>query len=231
MLALKYFQDATILMLDIGNVLIQLGLAIVCGFIIGLERQINKGLAGIHTNVLVSSGSCLFIFVSMGLQDMNSPSRVASQIVSGIGFLGAGVIAKEGMTVRGINSAATLWCSAAIGSLCGSGMLQLAFVGTVVITISNYIVRNKWIKQLYKKTSYNLTIECTIEAADAVIQFVESKSSSVLLNQFDMRYNTNDCRLNLHVIDYENTLDSRKNYIQELAKQTVGIQRCAIEIA
>lgn len=218
-------------MLDVVDVFLQLGLAILCGFIIGLERQINKGLAGIHTNVLVSSGSCLFLFVSIGLQDTNSPARVASQIVSGIGFLGAGVIAKEGMTVRGINSAATLWCSAAIGSLCGSGMSQLAFVGTIVITISNYIVRHKWIKQLYKKTSYNLAIDCSIDAADAVIQYVESKSSSVLLNQFEVFYTINECKLVLHVIDYENTLDSRKNYIQELSKQALGIQRCRIEIA
>jgi putative Mg2+ transporter-C (MgtC) family protein len=218
-------------MLDFSNVLIQLGLSIVCGFIIGLERQINKGLAGIHTNVLVSAGSCLFIFVSTALQDTNSPARVASQIVSGIGFLGAGVIAKEGMTVRGINSAATLWCSAAIGSLCGAGIIQYAFVGTVIITISNYIVRHRYIKQLYKKTSYNLVIHCSIEATDAVIQYVESKSSTVLLNKFEVSYTTNESILNLHLIDYENTLDSRKTYIQDLAKYAIGIQRCAIEIA
>lgn len=119
--------------MEFTDYLLQLGLAILCGILIGIERQINKGLAGIHTNVLVSSGSCLFIFVGTALQDTNSPARVASQILSGIGFLGAGVIAKEGMTVRGINSAATLWCSAAIGSLCGGGMLQLAFVSTLII--------------------------------------------------------------------------------------------------
>lgn len=218
-------------MLEIGDVLIQLGLSILCGFIIGLERQINKGLAGIHTNVLVSAGSCLFIFVSTALQDTNSPARVASQIVSGIGFLGAGVIAKEGMTVRGINSAATLWCSAAIGSLCGAGMIQYAFVGTMIITVSNYIVRHRFIKQLYKKTSYNLVIHCPIEVTDAVIQYVESKSSTVLLNKFEVFYTTNESILNLHLIDYENTLDSRKTYIQDLAKYATGIQRCAIEIA
>jgi hypothetical protein len=92
-------------MLEVWDFLGQLGISIACGFVIGLERQIHKGLAGIHTNVLVSSGSCLFIFVGLALQDTNSPARIASQIVSGIGFLGAGVIAKEGMTVRGINSA------------------------------------------------------------------------------------------------------------------------------
>lgn len=218
-------------MLEVWAFLKQIGIAILCGFVIGLERQINKGLAGIHTNVLVSSGSCLFIFVSLALQDTNSPARVASQIVSGIGFLGAGVIAKEGMTVRGINSAATLWCSAAIGSMCGSGNIGFAMLATLIITLTNSIVRHKIIKQLYKKTSYNLVIHCPIENADAVIQYVESKSSSVLLNKFDMNYDTNTCTIVLHLIDYENTLDSRRVYIQELSKHAMCIQRCAIEIA
>lgn len=217
-------------MLELSDSLVQLGLAIVCGFIIGLERQINKGLAGIHTNVLVSAGSCLFIFVSGALQDTNSPARVASQIVSGIGFLGAGVIAKEGMTVRGINSAATLWCSAAIGSLCGGSMLELAFLSTAIITLTNYIVRHRYIKQLYKKTSYNLLIQCPIEVAEKVIQYVESKSSNVFLNKFEIQYDTHNCSLMMHIIDYENTLDSRKVYVQELAKHASGIQKCAIEV-
>ncbi len=219
------------IMLEVWAFLEQLGIAIVCGFLIGLERQINKGLAGIHTNVLVSSGSCLFIFVGMALQDTNSPARIASQIVSGIGFLGAGVIAKEGMTVRGINSAATLWCSAAIGSLCGSGMVGFGMLGTLIITLSNSIVRHKAIKQLYKKTSYNLLIQCPLSSADSIIQHVESKSSSVLLNKFDAQYERDDCLLVLHVTDYENTLDSRKVYIQDLIKHAPSIQRCTIEIA
>ncbi len=216
--------------MEFSGYLMQLGIAILCGIIIGIERQINKGLAGIHTNVLVSSGSCLFIFVGAALQDSNSPARVASQIVSGIGFLGAGVIAKEGMTVRGINSAATLWCSAAIGSLCGGGMLLLAFASTLIVAGVNHMVRRKFIKQLYKKTSYNLVIHCPIDVAEHVIQYIESKSSNVLLNKFEIQYITNECVLIVHVIDYENTLDSRKTYVQELEKHAVGIQKCAIEI-
>lgn len=218
-------------MLEVWDFLGQLGAAIACGFVIGLERQIHKGLAGIHTNVLVSAGSCLFIFVGLALQDTNSPARIASQIVSGIGFLGAGVIAKEGMTVRGINSAATLWCSAAIGSLCGSGVVGFAVLGTLIVAASNTAVRHKYIKQLYKKTSYNLVIQCQLDSADAVIQYVESKSSTVLLNKFDMNYATNECVLALHLIDYENTLDSRRVYIQEMGKQAVGVQKCVIDIA
>lgn len=217
--------------MNVGNCLTQLGLSILFGFIIGIERQINKGLAGVHTNVLVSAGSCLFIFVGISLNDTNSPARIASQIASGIGFLGAGVIAKEGMTVRGINSAATLWCSAAIGSLCGANMLYIAFVSTTIVTLMNYFVRSKYIKRLHKKTAYNLTIVCPIETADSVIHYVESKSSNVFLNKFDIQYFTNQCILIINVIDYENSFDSRKNYVQELYKHAPGIQSCVIDIS
>ncbi len=217
--------------MEVWDFLGQLGIAVACGFAIGLERQINKGLAGVHTNVLVSAGSCLFIFVSQALQDTNSPARVASQIVSCIGFLGAGVIAKEGMTVRGINSAATLWCSAAIGSMCGGGIVGFAILGTLIIALSNTIVRHNLIKGLYKKTSYNLMIHCPLDSADAVVRFVESKSSTVLLNKFDVNYATNQCVVELHLIDHENTLSSRRVYIQELGKQVAGVQQCLIEIS
>ncbi len=217
-------------MIDLYELITRFGLSILCGFIIGLERQINKGLAGIHTNVLVSSGSCLFIFVGLALNDLNSPARIASQIVSGIGFLGAGVVVKEGMTVRGINSAATLWCSAAIGSLCGSGMFYVGFLTTMIITVVNYIVRRKFIKQLYKKTTYNLTIHCPIDDVDTIIKYIKSKSSNILLNRFHTEYNKNECEISIHIIDCENSFDSRKNYLQELANHSTGIRNCTIDI-
>ncbi len=218
-------------MLELSELILRLGVAILCGFIIGLERQIHKGLAGIHTNVLVSSGSCLFIFVGLCLNDQNSPARVASQIVSGIGFLGAGVVIKEGMTVRGINSAATLWCSAAIGSLCGGGMLGIGVLSTTIITAVNSMMRHKWIKQIYKKTAYNLVIQCTIDSVNDVLQYVESKSANILLNKFQVHYFGGSCEIGVHIIDFENTLNSRKVYVQELAQKVSGIQTCTIEIA
>lgn len=218
-------------MFEVTELAVRLGIAILCGFIIGLERQIHKGLAGIHTNVLVSSGSCLFIFVGLCLNDQNSPARVASQIVSGIGFLGAGVVIKEGMTVRGINSAATLWCSAAIGSLCGGGMLGIGILSTAIIAAVNSIMRHKWIKQIYKKTAYNLVIQCELNSVGDVLQYVESKSANILLNTFEIRYFGGECTIGVHIIDFENTLNSRKVYVQELAEKVSGIKTCRIEIA
>ena len=108
--------------------------ALICGILIGLERQLRQRSAGLTTNSLVSVGACIFILISEtvianavadgGLVN-NDNLRVLAQIVTGIGFLGAGVILRDGFTIHGLNSAATLWCSAAVGSLCGFGLRLL----------------------------------------------------------------------------------------------------------
>ena len=102
------------------RILLSIGL----GALIGLERQLRARSAGIRTNALVSLGSCLFTTVGVYTlaAGTGDPTRVAAQVASGIGFLGAGVILKQGVSVSGLNTAATLWASAAVGTLCGSGM-------------------------------------------------------------------------------------------------------------
>ncbi|GAA4040222.1 MgtC/SapB family protein [Nonomuraea soli] len=115
------------------------------GAVIGMERQWRARMAGIRTNLLVAVGSALFVLLSAygfsndaGTAD---PTRVAAQIVSGIGFLGAGVILREGFNIRGLNTAATLWCAAAVGSLAGAGMFVLATAGTLLIVGANTLMR------------------------------------------------------------------------------------------
>jgi putative Mg2+ transporter-C (MgtC) family protein len=112
-----------------GNV----GLALLLGTVIGVERQFRRHPAGLRTNALVAVGAALFVSLTYLLNDTVSPSRIASYIVSGVGFLGGGVILKEGATVRGITTAATLWCSAAVGTLAGAGFGGHAAVGTGVV--------------------------------------------------------------------------------------------------
>jgi putative Mg2+ transporter-C (MgtC) family protein len=87
------------------------------GAAIGLERQWRQRLAGLRTNTLVALGAAIYVTYSRIVFDDQGAARMAAQVVSGIGFLGAGVIFKEGLNVRGLNTAATLWCSAAVGSL------------------------------------------------------------------------------------------------------------------
>ncbi|WP_019200738.1 MgtC/SapB family protein [Tsukamurella sp. 1534] len=112
------------------------------GTLIGLERQYRARMAGLRTNALVSLGSALFVVLSAFGFDGGDPTRVAAQIVSGIGFLGGGVILRDGLSVRGLNTAATLWCSAAVGALSGSGLYLAAAVGTVAVVAVNTALRS-----------------------------------------------------------------------------------------
>ncbi|WP_414167649.1 MgtC/SapB family protein [Streptoverticillium reticulum] len=117
------------------------------GAVIGLERQWRARMAGLRTNALVAAGSALFVLLSQyGFVAATSStgydgSRVAAQIVSGIGFLGAGVIMRDGLSVRGLNTAATLWCSAAVGALAGTGLYVVAGLGTLGVVGANTLLR------------------------------------------------------------------------------------------
>ena len=127
------------------DLLLRLVTAAALGVIIGIERQWRARMAGLRTNLLVALGSALFVVLSAygfaGDPGNADPTRVAAQIVSGIGFLGAGVILREGFNIRGLNTAATLWCAAAVGSLAGAGMYLMATAGTLLIVGTNTAMR------------------------------------------------------------------------------------------
>jgi putative Mg2+ transporter-C (MgtC) family protein len=135
-------------MLSSLDIIIRLSLSFVCGLFVGLERQLNNRIGGIHTCVLVCVGSCLFIFVGSGLGEINSPSRIAAQVVTGIGFIGSGVIIKDVNQVKGLNTAATIWCCSAIGCLCGCGLWLTGACSSIIIAFLNYILRDSHIKYL-----------------------------------------------------------------------------------
>ncbi len=130
------------------DLLLRVGLATLLGVAIGLERQWRSRMAGLQTMALVSMGSALFtVMGAYAFPNDGDRLRVAAQIVTGIGFLGAGVIIKSGMTVAGLNTAATLWATAAVGALCGVGMWREAVVGAVMIVAANGLLYPlaKWI--------------------------------------------------------------------------------------
>jgi putative Mg2+ transporter-C (MgtC) family protein len=111
--------------------------ALALGAVIGFERQWRQRLAGLRTNTLVALGSATFVVFESLFPADGSPTRVAAQVVSGIGFLGAGIIFREGLNVRGLNTAATLWCSAAVGVLAGAGAwLQAALAAALVVAVN-----------------------------------------------------------------------------------------------
>jgi putative Mg2+ transporter-C (MgtC) family protein len=123
--------------MDYRQFILRLALALLCGVIIGVERQWRQRTAGLRTYALVSVGSALFVLLACLTPGDSSPTRIASQIVTGVGFLGAGVIMRSGLSVRGLNTAATIWCSSAVGTLAGSGYFMEAVVGAIMILAIN----------------------------------------------------------------------------------------------
>ncbi len=121
--------------------LLRLLAAFSCGVAIGFERQLRQRTAGLRTITLVASGACLF--VSLGVLSGNSDgvTRIASYVVSGVGFLGGGVIMRDKGAIQGINTAATLWCAAAVGVLCGTGYYVPAIAGTAIVLLTNTVLR------------------------------------------------------------------------------------------
>src|ERR1700761_6282575 len=101
---------------DFFDTLVSLATAFVLGTLIGAERQYRQRTAGLRTNVLVAVGAAAFVDIAQRIGGANAAVTVIAYVVSGIGFLGAGVIMQEGLNVRGLNTAATLWCSAAVGA-------------------------------------------------------------------------------------------------------------------
>ena len=126
---------------DFLDTLVSLTTAFVLGTLIGAERQYRQRTAGLRTNVLVAVGAAAFVDLAMHLTGADGGVRVIAYVVSGIGFLGAGVIMKQGMDVRGLNTAATLWASAAVGSCAGADMVVQAATLTVFVIAGNTMLR------------------------------------------------------------------------------------------
>lgn len=123
------------------TVAINLSTALACGAVIGSERQVRQRMAGLRTNALVALGSASFVTFSALYPGEVSPTRVAAQIVSGIGFLGAGIIFRDGFNIHGLNTAATLWCSAGVGMMAGAGSWQFAILLTGMVVFTNLGLR------------------------------------------------------------------------------------------
>ncbi|BAX92721.1 MgtC/SapB family protein [Mycobacterium shigaense] len=126
--------------LSVADFALRLAVGVGCGSLIGFERQWRARTAGLRTNALVATGATLFVLYSVATED-TSATRVASYVVSGIGFLGGGVILRDGVNVRGLNTAATLWCSAAVGVLAASGHLLFTAIATGAVIFIHVLGR------------------------------------------------------------------------------------------
>ena len=140
-------------MLSSWEEILRLGGAILIGFLIGLEREISKKPAGLRTHMLVSLASALFTILSLSSafgDGAVDPTRIASQIVIGIGFVGAGVIISSGGEVKGVTTAASLWITAAMGMAMGLGEYLLATVAAG-FTLVTLLVIGVWERSLERR--------------------------------------------------------------------------------
>jgi len=196
------------------DLVVKLFLAALAGGLVGLEREKHGRPAGLRTNLLVAVGSCVMMIISeafylkYGLLDAETtlrldPSRVAAQIVTGIGFLGAGVILKEGASVRGLTTAASLWVVAGLGMAFGMGFYSLGVLATILALAC--LIFLKKLDPLVKKDHY-LTITVTALNRDCLFEELE--------DLFKKRQ--------LHIVDISSSVDLVEN---ELFHQVVITQQ------
>ncbi len=163
-------------MILFSEYLTRIGCAFVMGIFIGVERQIRQRNAGLRTNILVSIGAAAFTILSYSMTTGNGdPSRVAAQIVSGIGFLGGGLILKDGLTVRGLNTAATIWCSAACGTLSGVGLYKEAAILVICVLLTHCLFRPLCAlleKRTAKVYHYSIRAECQRNASNSIQKLI-----------------------------------------------------------
>jgi putative Mg2+ transporter-C (MgtC) family protein len=185
--------------LSAADALERLGVALALGFLIGFEREWRQGMAGLHTFTLVAIGAALFTSLPMLVGQGADPMRIAGQIVTGIGFLAGGVIIREGASIRGLVTAATLWATAAIGTLVGNGFFVEACVGTLVVVGLNYflpslterLARGAAARKALRVqfTSMKIQVECVADAVAWVHGVVVGKcnGSALSLHSFETK--------------------------------------------
>jgi putative Mg2+ transporter-C (MgtC) family protein len=166
-----YFEEAA-----------QVSAAFIIGAIIGLEREFRSKPAGFRTMILICVGSCLYTILSKE-SNSTSPDRIASNIVTGIGFIGAGVIFKEGITVNGLTTAALIWITAALGMAIGYHNYPLAIVVSSMVVITLFVLEpvQRFINKLHRVKDYR------IKTAGSGNNFKEEFESFFLANDMTFR--------------------------------------------
>lgn len=192
--------------MDYKKFLFALIICFLLSLLIGLERQFRRRNAGLRTTVLVAIGSYLFVSFSFLITDYQIDiSRVAAQVVTGIGFLGAGVIIKDGAKIRGLTTAATLWCTSSIGVLCAGGFIPEAIIGTMVILFSNIILRyinsivNNKSKNRITKEVYRMRVSLPKEKRLALVEFIE-KNNEEKINIDNVNVVKNNVTFNINIV-------------------------------
>ena len=217
------------------SVFLKLLIAAFLGSFIGLERDMHGRAAGLRTHLLVALGSALFMILSesIALHYANmshsalrmDPSRIAAQIVTGIGFLGAGVIIKSGLTVRGLTTAASLWLTASIGMAIGAGYFLIALSTTFIGLFALVILNN--LEKFYNKDSYRiLEIYTNNKWKDKdILQLIERKWVKILYLDKEADYKTQHIKYTLTLkIRHKNATDKlSQNIISDIENSNIEL--------
>lgn len=204
--------------MNLNEYFIKIVICLILSMLIGIERQYRHGTVGLRTNVLVALGSFMFNYATYGFFE-HDQSRIAASIVSGIGFIGAGMIIKDGKNIHGLNTASTLWCSAAIGLMTSIGMIYEAIIGTLLVLISNILLRFFSI-YILDKIQYRFKEECIIDinctseiemiVRTAISKYVEN--NYLRLVSLDRKSNEKEVKLKVTIIT------SRVQRVEDLVK-------------
>jgi len=199
----------------LAEILLRLFISFVIGFIIGFEREKNGHPAGLKTHILVCVGATLVMLTSLyGFDNLSDPSRLAAQVVSGMGFIGAGAIMRDDSGgIKGITTAATLWVTAMIGLSIGAGMYIPAAAAVFLVTVSLLYVRRFEGRFIRRNIYLSITCRKELPVTTIILQILEEKKLETIdLNL--QHLGKNDSGLTKVTITLENNSES-KTAIQE----------------
>jgi putative Mg2+ transporter-C (MgtC) family protein len=215
----------------LADVLLRLLAAAVLGGLVGFERDLHGRAAGLRTHLLVTLGAALFMILSLAVSELSvgrfaDPGRIAAQIVTGIGFLGAGAILKDGLNIRGLTTAACLWIAAAIGMAAGAGAYLLAAVTTGIALVA--LVLLKRVERFYAKDDYRfLTVTTPLTVASSrVIDIVKREDLTILSCEIDKDYEREliVTRLSIRLLEKGATDKLAHRIIQSLEGSSLGLK-------
>ena len=216
-------------------ILFRIILATLLAFIPGIERELTGKFAGLRTHILVSLGACVFTILSIygfkmhiavDVIGTNDPARIAAQVITGIGFIGAGTVMRHGTSVSGITTAATLWICAAIGMSCGCGEYMTAILASLVTLVILILIRRLEKNFLSKRkifyTLFEITICASLDECDKIQQIFETNFHKV--------FKFNKKLLNSNELSFKGVVSTKKSIkdINEIFKQINNVE--SIEI-
>ncbi|RKZ08746.1 methyltransferase [bacterium] len=206
---------------EFGTYALRLFIALLIGGLIGLEREFKGKPAGIRTNMLMCTGSALIMIISIEIAKIGKghadPGRIAAQVITGIGFLGAGTIIRSKFHVMGLTTAATIWVLSALGLAIGAGYIALAVYGAILITITLTVVSFVEAAMLKRRKTHVLLL--TLEPREGIIGEVLESFSALKVVSEALEVNRSDKRWTM-TLEYTTSRKLHEDVLKSLSKMS-----------